>query len=175
MQQGGITALTFILPWYWRSIAHGAIYISVTISKGSLEGEGFQNSQGWPLRFFPTGCVIFCRIGSNCLSFWPHRRVKWLPYQRSWHVAAEKYQERRRTRRVPPTTFAKVWQVSEAWESWARAISLQNHFHKWPTRARSSCARTGSMHQYHPWTPQSHLRLRKAESPAADGILPNDT
>ena len=39
MQQGGITALIFILPWFWRSIARGAIYISATVSEGSLEGE----------------------------------------------------------------------------------------------------------------------------------------
>ena len=50
-------------------IVHGAIYISATLSEDSLEGEGFQNSQGWPLPFFPTGYVMFCRIASNCLLF----------------------------------------------------------------------------------------------------------
>ena len=149
MQQGGITALTFILPWYWRSIACRAIYISTTVSEGSFEGEGFQNSQGWPFRFFPIGYVIFCPIGNNCLSFRPCRRVKWLPYQRSWHSAVEKYQERRRTHRALSTTYAKVWQVSESWVSWARAISFQNHPHKWPTRARSSCSWIAfTVHQY---------------------------
>ena len=81
---------------------------------------------------------MFSRIGSNCWTLWPHRGVKWLPYQRSSHIAAEKYQERRTTHRAPLTTYTKVWQVSAARESWERGIPLQNHLHKWPTRAHSS-------------------------------------
>ena len=84
MQQGGITIFTFILLWYWRNIAREAIYISATLSEGSLKGEGFQNSQGWPLHFFPKGYVMFYWIGA-IVCCWPHHHVKWLPYQRSWH------------------------------------------------------------------------------------------
>ena len=62
---GGITTVTLKLPWYWRGIAGGAIYISATLSEGSIKGEGFQNSQNWPLRFFPTGYVMFCQIAPH--------------------------------------------------------------------------------------------------------------
>ena len=51
------------------ALGNRAIYISATLSEDSLEGEGFQNSQGWPLPFFPTGYVMLCRIASNCLPF----------------------------------------------------------------------------------------------------------
>ena len=66
----------------------------------------------------------------------------------NWHIAAENYQDQRRTHRAPSTTYAKVLQVSVTWKSWVRAISLQNRHHKWPARAHSSRAQTASLHQY---------------------------
>ena len=75
----------------------------------------------------------------------PHLCIKWLLYQRTSHFAVEKYKERRKTHRAPSTTYTKVWQVSVAWESWARGITLQNHLHQWPAWAHSSHARN-SLH-----------------------------
>ena len=63
-----------------------------------------------------------------------HHRLKWLPYQRPWHVATEKPQERPRTF----ATFAKVWQLSVEWTSLTRGISLYNRLHKWRAPAYSS-------------------------------------
>ena len=95
------------------------------------EGEGFQTSYRWSLLFFPTGYVIFCQLASHRLPPWSHCRLKWLPYQRPWHVATEKPQERPRTWCALSTTYAKVRQLSVKWTSLARGISFWNRLHKW--------------------------------------------
>ena len=111
--------------------------------------------------FLPNRIRNFLPNSEQLFAVLPRRRIKWLPYQRTSHFAAEKYEERRRTHRAPSTTYTKVWQVCVAWESWARGITLQNHLHKWPTRAHSARARNS----LHSSVPKAIVDFHRARHP----------
>ena len=52
--------LTFILPEYRYSIAYGGIYVVHNFRAEFLE-RSFHVSHRWPIHFYPTGYIMFCR------------------------------------------------------------------------------------------------------------------
>ena len=97
---------------------------------------------GWPLCFWPTIYVIFSRKAHHWLPSWSQHRLQWLPSQRPYQVATEKWQEWHRSWWVPAITYTKVWQACAPWKSLARMIFLWNHLQKW--HAQSSLERIAS-------------------------------
>ena len=59
--------------------------------------------------------LIICRKLYPCSPFWSTRRLQWLPSERPYMVASEKWQQQRRSWWAPSMIYTNVWKVPSVW------------------------------------------------------------
>ena len=92
-----------------------AFTLQANLSRFFPAGKGFHAVLDWLFLSCARNYLIICRKLYPCSQFWLTRRLQWLPSERPYMVASEKWQQQRRSWWAPSMIYTNVWKVPSVW------------------------------------------------------------